>query len=85
MRARIFQPTPLFELLLFSSYATLCGCNVCFSLQISFGFPVSDALVAAFGHVSEGDVLYQRGLHAEALTCYRRCIDTAGAFKGAQR
>ena len=52
-------------------------------MQISFGFPVSDVLVGAFGHASEGDVLYQRGLHAEALACFSRCIDTEGAFNGA--
>ncbi|CAM9785353.1 unnamed protein product [Laminaria digitata] len=51
-------------------------------IEISFGFPVSDALVGAFGHASEGDVLYQRGLHAEALACYSRCVATAGAFEG---
>ncbi|CAN0213280.1 unnamed protein product, partial [Ectocarpus sp. 13 AM-2016] len=47
-----------------------------------FGVPVADALVGAFGHVSKGDVLFKRGLFAEALVCYNQCIDTAGAFEG---
>ncbi len=50
--------------------------------QIDFGFPVADALVGAFGHVSEGDVLYKRGLFADALKCYTQCVNTAEAFEG---
>lgn len=52
-------------------------------MQIDFAVPVADSLVGAFGHVSEGDVLFQRGLHAEALACFETCIQTAGAFEGA--
>lgn len=51
-------------------------------VQIEFAAPVADVLVGAFGRVSEGDMLFQRGLHAEALECYNQCIDTAGAFEG---
>lgn len=50
--------------------------------QIDFAFPVADTLVGAFGHVSEGDVLYKRGLFADALKCYTQCVNTAGAFEG---
>lgn len=52
-------------------------------MQIYYDAPVADALVGAFDRVSEGDMLLQRGLHAEALACYNQCIDTAGAFEGA--
>ncbi|CAN0356629.1 unnamed protein product [Ectocarpus sp. 6 AP-2014] len=51
-------------------------------IEIDFGVPVADTLVGAFGHVSKGDVLFKRGLFAEALACYSQCIDTAGAFDG---
>lgn len=27
-------------------------------------------------------MLYQRGLHADALACYNKCINTPGAFDG---
>ncbi|CAM9553330.1 unnamed protein product [Ectocarpus fasciculatus] len=49
---------------------------------IDFGVSVADTLVGAFGHVSKGDVLFKRGLFADALACYNQCIDTAGAFEG---
>ncbi|CAN0332036.1 unnamed protein product [Pylaiella littoralis] len=50
--------------------------------QIEFEFPVADALLGAYGHVTKGDVLYKRGLFADALACYTQCIETAGAFEG---
>lgn len=53
--------------------------------QIDFGFPVPDALVGAFGHISDGDVFFQRNLYADALDCYNRCIDSPNAFEGAVR
>lgn len=38
--------------------------------------------MGAFSHVTEGDVLYKRGLFADALKRYTQCVDTAGAFEG---
>ncbi|CAM9476365.1 unnamed protein product, partial [Scytosiphon promiscuus] len=49
---------------------------------IDFGFPVPDALVGAFGYVSEGDIFFKRGLFSDASVCYTKCVDTAGAFEG---
>ena len=60
-------------------------CAVWFPPQIVFGFPVPDALVGAFGHIVEGDVFYTRGLFADALKRYAKCVDTAGAFEGRLR
>eukprot|EP00752_Nemacystus_decipiens_P001876 g1807.t1 len=51
-------------------------------IEIDFGFPVPDSLVGAFSHVTDGDVYYKRGLFADALKRYTKCVDTAGAFEG---
>ncbi|CAM9960988.1 unnamed protein product [Ascophyllum nodosum] len=50
-------------------------------IEIDFAHAVPDALLGAFTSVPEGDVLYQRGLHADALACYNKCINTPGAFE----